>query len=908
MDRSKIIPGQRWVSDSEPEMGLGMILKIEHATIEILFPAAEETRCYAFESAPLRRVIFKKGEYILTHEGVEYQVNGTKESEGLITYLTDDAEIPEAMLSDTIGFSKPQDRLFGAQVDENTVFRLRAEALYRQNQIRKSPLRGHVGCRADLLPHQISIVDEVAKRLTPRVLLADEVGLGKTIEACMIMHRLHLTGRAERVLILLPEPLINQWFVELLRRFNMMFSLFDEERCASIQENDPEANPFLDSQLVIASVDFLAYNEERAEQAREAGWDLLIVDEAHHLAWNADEMSWEYALVESFAWIVDSLLLLTATPQQLGVVGHFARLRLLDPERFCDLDAFIAESDQYAQVATLVEKVESDESLDISEFSDYSERVNEHAAALIAGDTSAKKGLIDTLVDGFGTGRVMFRNTRQNLPGFPERVAKLVPIEGEMCHDKIDWLVELLAEVGDQKVLLICKSKELVEEISAELLDKIQINIAHFHEDLSLIQRDRNAAYFADKKGAQLLLCSEIGSEGRNFQFAHHLVLLDLPEDPELLEQRIGRLDRIGQTETINIYVPYLVETGQEVWAKWYHEGLGAFENNVHGVTEIFHQSYDELTGLAECYDEDALEELVSSTQEHKASVGEKLSEGYDRLLELNSHRPEEALKVIKEIKKVDKDDYFESFLLRLLDHFGLEVEELDDRSYFLKPGNLITDAFPSIPEDGVSVTFDRQVALSREEISFMSVDHPIARACFDLMLSSEAGNSAFGVWEAPGEKSILLESFFVVETVAPSYLHMDRFLPATPIRVAVDHVGKDWSADKGLAQAKLRKGGVRKLLDKPVVKGTLLPQMLEQLEGLAKVEMKSVISKAKRDMRKQLKAEINRLKDLAVENPNISDTEIEALEEHRDILEDAIVNARLRPDAVRMIWKEPVV
>jgi ATP-dependent helicase HepA len=904
MERAQIIPGQRWVSDSEPEMGLGMILKVEHATIEILFPAAEETRCYARESAPLRRVIFKKGEHILTHEEQEFTVNATKESEGLITYLCEDgSEIPEAMLSDNMGFNKPQDRLYGAQVDENSVFRLRAEALYRQHQIRKSPLRGYIGGRTDLLSHQISIVNEVSKRLMPRVLLADEVGLGKTIEACMIMHRLHLTGRADRVLILLPEPLINQWFVELLRRFNMMFSIFDEERCASIQENDPECNPFLDSQLIIASVDFLAYNEERAEQAREAGWDLLIVDEAHHLEWNTDEMSWEYALVESFAWIVDSLLLLTATPQQLGVVGHFARLRLLDPERFCDLDAFIAESEQYGEVASLVEQIEAGETISFGD--GYSERVQEEAAALDKGEEGAQERIIGTLLDSFGTGRVMFRNTRKNLTGFPEREAHLEPIAGEDYQEKLDWLVELIEELGDAKILLICHSKELVEEISEEILDRLQINIAHFHEDLSLNQRDRNAAYFADKNGAQLLLCSEIGSEGRNFQFAHHLVLLDLPEDPELLEQRIGRLDRIGQTETIKIHVPYLIETSEEVWAKYYHEGLNAFEQNVHGVTDIFQHTSEELYAVTESCDPTELDSLLESTRSIKASVGEKLSEGYDRLLELNSHKPEEASKVIKEIRKADKDEHFEDFLIRMLDQFGVEVEDLEDRNYLLKPGKITTDAFPEIPDEGMSVTFDREVALSREDLQFLSVDHPIARACFDIMLGSEVGNSAFGVWEAPGEKMIYLESYFVVEAVAPSYLHVDRFLPTTPIRVAVDHEGKDMSADKALALAKLRKGGVRKLLDKPVVKTTLLPKMLEQLEGLAKDEMKGIISKAKREMRKQLKAEIVRLNDLATENPHISPEEIASLEEHRDQLEEAIVSARLRPDAVRMIWKE---
>ena len=100
---------------------------------------------------------------------------------------------------------------------------------------------------------------------------------------------------------------------------------------------------------------------------------------------------------------------------------------------------------------------------------------------------------------------------------------------------------------------------------------KVGIRCAAFYEGLSIIERDRAAAYFADTEGgAQVLVCSEIGSEGRNFQFAHHLVLFDLPLNPDLLEQRIGRLDRIGQTEIINIHVPYLEQSAQAVLFNWF--------------------------------------------------------------------------------------------------------------------------------------------------------------------------------------------------------------------------------------------------------------------------------------------------------------------------------------------------
>lgn len=906
MDRAAIIPGQRWVSDSEPEMGLGMILKVEHATVEVLFPAAEETRCYALESAPLRRVIYKAGEFIQTHEGVELEVQGYKEKEGLVVYSTEQGELPEAQLSDTMGFNQPHDRLYGGQVDDDVVFRLRSEALYRQHEIRKSPLRGYLGGRTDFLPHQLSIVGEVAKRLSPRVLLADEVGLGKTIEACMIMHRLHLTGRADRVLILLPEPLINQWFVELLRRFNMLFSIFYEERCASIEENDPEANPFLDSQLVIASIDFLAEDERRAEQAREAGWDLLIVDEAHHLEWSHEEASAEYAVVEQLAHSIDGVLLLTATPQQLGQEGHFARLRLLDPDRYNDLDTFIEESDHYGEVAALVQSIEAGEKLKASQFDAYSSEVKELAAKLKKND-SVRDELISSLLDGFGTGRVMFRNTRQSLTGFPEREANLVALDGDEFDSKIEWLVELLDELGEEKVLLICETKEQVEEISEALLAEVQVNVAHFHEELSLIQRDRNAAYFAEEEGARVLICSEIGSEGRNFQFAHHLVLFDLPKDPDLLEQRIGRLDRIGQTSTINIHVPYLAESGEEMWARWYHEGLGAFEQNVHGSSEIFQAFQDELLEWDDMLDEAHLEDVIARTIEKKEEVGERLAGGYDRLLELNSFRPADAKVMIKQLKAADEDPHFESFLLKMLDYFGLDVEDLSDRTYFVKPGNLITDAFPNIPDEGVSITFDRSKALGREDMTLMTWDHPIARACFDLFLGSESGNATFGVWETKGEKGMMLEGYYVVEVVAPSSLYTDRFLPATPLRVVVDHNGKDISNEKALLTAKLRKGGLRKLLAKPVVKQHLLPKMLEQLEGLAKAQVDGVVQAARKEMKRQLRGEIKRVKALAEVNPMIDETEITALEAHMKVLDEAISSARLRPDALRLVWIEPV-
>ncbi len=907
------MPGQRWVSDSEPELGLGIVLRGEFGRVEIFFPAANEHRQYALESAPLRRVRFASGDRIRTHAGDECLVDAVAERAGLLVYRAGEREIAEAELSDSISFSKPGDRLLGGQVDDLRAFDLRVEALAVRSRMRQSPVRGFAGGRMDLIPHQISIAAEVASRLRPRVLLADEVGLGKTIEACLILHRLHLTGRADRVLILVPEPLVHQWFVELLRRFNLLFSIFDEERCAAIEAGDADANPFLDSQLVLCGVDFLAASAGRARQALDAGWDLLIVDEAHHLEWSAGRPGARYALVESLAASVAGLLLLTATPQQLGPEGHFARLRLLDPDRYRDLDRFLEESSHYEEVARAIDRVLAGKPLtkrDAAAFEKKSGGVRALAAALDAGDASARSKLVEALLDEFGTGRVMFRNTRATVAGFPKRRARLAPIEGETgdagLAARVRWLAGLLGALGGEKTLVIGRTRELAEEIHARLQREVRVSAALFHEGLSLMQRDRNAAFFAEEDGARVLICSEIGSEGRNFQFAHHLVLIDLPGDPELLEQRIGRLDRIGQTSTITIHVPWVAGTESEVLARWYHEGLNAIEENLHGASEILREFRGALSRLGESFDAGALAALIERSKESRATVTRKLARGHDRLLELNSCKPGAATACITRIRAHDADEEFEGFLLRLLDHFGVHIEELGRRSYLIQPGHLTTGAFPALPDDGLSVTFDRARALSREDLAFVTIDHPLARGALDLLLGAESGNAAFGVWRAPGRETLILEVHAVVECIAPAALHADRFLPATPIRVAVDHSLGDMTANRELASAKLEKGDVFRVLDTAAIKRKFLPAMLDRAAAIARERMGELVDAACADADARLRAEITRLEDLRAINDHVSPDEIAALEAERAALDRVLRDARIRIDALRLVLRQP--
>ena len=897
------VRGQRWVSNSEPELGLGTVEKCESGRVEVFFPAASERRVYATETAPLRRVRFSAGDTIALADGRNAVVTAVEEKSGLLVYRTAGGDVPEEMLSNTTSFSRPEDRLFAGQVDELFTFDLRMRALRRRCELRQSPVRGFVGGRVDLLPHQMSIATEVAGRLVPRVLLADEVGLGKTIEAGLVLHRLHLTGRAARILILLPEALVNQWFVELLRRFNLLFSIFDEDRCASIMEHDAAANPFLDSQLVLCDVNLLANDPVRAKQAVDAGWDLLVVDEAHHLEWSPEAPGAHYLVVEQLARKTPGLLLLTATPQQLGPEGHFARLRLLDPDRYSDLAKFLEEAGHYEQVARALDRLLAGEALSAADrklFASQSPRVAKHL-------DGPAEGLVAELLDAFGTGRVMFRNTRAALTGFPKRKAHLVELDGDDEVDaKVKWLAAFLKKHAKEKVLLICKTRKLVEDIYERLQREIAVNAGVFHEGLTLLQRDRNAAYFSEEDGARVLLCSEIGSEGRNFQFAHHLVLFDLPENPELLEQRIGRLDRIGQTATIKLHVPYLPGTAGEVLAKWYHEGLDAFEHHPHGAGEIAVAVSRELAALCDAFSVKKLAALVKKTKEQHAKLTRKLERGHDRLLELNSCKPAVAANTIKHIRAADSDATFREFCVDLFDHFGVQVEDHSTNAYLLKPGHLLTDAFPALPEEGITVTFDRARALSREDLVLMTGDHPIVTGALDLLLGGEGGNSAFGVWKGSGTEAILLEVLCVAECAAPASLHMDRFLPPLPVRVVVDHAMVDQTGDARLAGAKLEKGDIFRLLDRGPMRQKLLPAMLSAAQSLAAKKLPAVVQKATLEMSEHLDAEIGRLETLQSINDHVRPEEIELLRTQKAELAAAISRTRMRLDSLRLILRTP--
>ncbi|MAT91805.1 MAG: RNA polymerase-associated protein RapA [Halioglobus sp.] len=913
--------GQRWVSHADAQLGLGIIVDVEGRRVTLSFPAVDEERTYATDNAPLTRLRFKPGDHISTVEGVELLVTGVQEQQGLLLYTgTDHHEqeltISELELNAFVQLTTPQQRLLNGHFDRNSEFALRVATFDHADRLQRSSARGLLGSRTNLLPHQVYIAAEVGRRHAPRVLLADEVGLGKTIEAAMIIQQQLITGRASRVLVLVPPSLLHQWLVELLRRFNLHFSLFDASRLDEVGDD----NPFESEQLVLSSLELLLPRAGMAQSALDAGWDLVAVDEAHHLQWSEQEAGADYRFVEQLAAQVPGLLLLTATPEQIGQESHFARLRLLDPSRFHELAAFRAQEADFRRWGDLVERLEAGESM--------------HDELPPGLDSDAEPAdLVRQILDRHGTGRVLFRNTRAAVSGFPQRVLHRYPLPnpeqyslagGEVeerlypelpylddswlqFDPRVDWLVQTLKKLSPAKALVICAHAATATALEHHLHLRAGIRSSAFYEDLSIIERDRAAAYFAEESGgAQVLVCSEIGSEGRNFQFAHHLILFDLPLNPDLLEQRIGRLDRIGQSADVEIHVPYLQDSAQETLLDWYDVGLNLFRDSCSAGNLIFDTFAQRLLVQLVARD-DTFTQLLDDSAEFTAATRRELREGRDRLLERNSCRPGIAAQLIEQIVADQGGPALEDYLESLCEAFGVDQEHHSEQSWVLRPSeHMLTGHFPYVGDEGTTVTLDRDTALAREDMEFLTWEHPMITEAMDMVHSTELGNAAIGTIKlkgvAPG--TMLLEVLYTVNCIAPRGLGVERFLPLSPMRLLVDARGKDLADIVPHERLNQLIEKVRKSAALAIIK-----QVHDEVEAkmalasaAAQERLQQILDSAEAQMRELLGGELERLRALREVNPAIRAEELDHLSWQIQECAVHIRHANLQLQGLRLI------
>lgn len=906
------------MSQTEPELGLGVIKEAEGKVIVVIFPASQTQRTYGFKTAPLKRVKFESGDEIVSHEGTKHIVLEVLEQGDLFIYHTKEGLIIETNLNDHIFFKHPEDRLSSGSGDSLKLFNLRQNTIEVNRRWLVSEAKGFQGGRLSLIPHQYYVASKILKRPYPRVLLADEVGLGKTIEAGLILHNLLVSERIERALIVLPDSLVYQWFVEMHRKFNLSFSVVNQE--TNLEEGpDGMVNPFLEKQLVITSWGLLRGSEMARGLLDKANFDLLVVDEAHQIKWSPTEESMEYGYLKKLSQRIPGLLLLTATPETLGVESHYARLHLIDPSRFTSLEEYLEESSHYQLLGNYAKKIHDEIPLEDNEKSKLKKIVPE------LDENWGKDKLLGELVDTHGTGRIFFRNTRKKMASefnfFPTRIlhpygleVQKGPIEsidddhqlGASFKEKSKWLVDLLNHeplLKDEKILLICRSKEKIQALEKALKEEVaSIKTSLFHSGLSMMARDRQAAYFADPDGAKILLCTEIGSEGRNFEFCSHMILLDHPKKPELLEQRIGRLDRIGQKRDVNVHVPYIKDSWEEVLFRWYHDGVGAYEASPIGA----HQIFDEFkVDLFHCFQGDKqADEVIEATVSRYKELKKSIEEGRDVLVEYNSFDHDTAQTIVKKIQKEDQNEELPEFMFKVFENFGVDIDDVDAHSFYVKPNsNMFIPHFPGLPSAGLTITFSRSKALEREEFTFLTWDHPMVRGIIDLILSEDYGTVSLGVREKGAGKTFL-ECFYSVEFSGPKEYEVGRYFPHQTIRILIDREDKDFTDKwgKDVIDSKIIEATADVWESVSKIPKSFIKERVRTAKQLAEKRSLGICISLKENMEKELDSEIERMNELIRKNPQIGTSELQFLENKKRELNSILANANVNLDSCRLV------
>ncbi len=422
--------------------------------------------------------------------------------------------------------------------------------------------------------YQEETARKVLKSFRGRAMLSDEVGLGKTIEASIILKEYIERGMVKNALILTPTPLVSQWKEELAAKFNLDFASTDDH-------NFKNNNGFWQSDFVLASIN-QAKSKKNFSQVTAQEYDMVIVDEAHHLK-NKNTLNWK--LVNSLK--KRFLLLLTATPVENNLMELYNLITLLNPgllKTASDFKKeFVTKGDPTSpqnrnRLKGLLDRVMIRNTRSLARI-DIPPRFA-HTVRVEPGASEKKLyTMVTDLVShinqtGRSGSRLLLKNLLAEAGSSPRaldltlyRIIRDGKYSLDDFHDKIEPIHNLCrsitGETGKNKALLKLikktKGKKIIfvkyigsmEQIS-EFLAWHNIPHALFHGSMDNKKKDEAIRLFKEEK--DILVSTEIGGEGRNLQFCHQMVNYDLPWNPMKIEQRIGRIHRIGQEKEVMIY------------------------------------------------------------------------------------------------------------------------------------------------------------------------------------------------------------------------------------------------------------------------------------------------------------------------------------------------------------------
>lgn len=886
-------PGQRVVAPAEPQLGLGVVTESSGRRFQVLFAKVDLQRTYSFDTGAVHRFRAKPGDTITTQAGADYVVQEVVESDGLLVYRTSEGvDVPELLLSIDLRHSDPFSALAVGRPGSPASFLSRVRAYGLRALGRAQEHRGLGSARVELLPHQLFVAERVSQMWRPRVLLADEVGLGKTVEAGLISVRLGALGRAQSCAVVAPRALVGQWLAEFFRRFARPLTLFDPD----LEE--------LPQDLLIAADDleFLPADFER---------ELLIVDEAHHYY---DEEALKILADRSSA-----VLFLTATPSLGGQDSLFALLHQLDPLRYPDAESLRAHGEEWSEVAQLARRIEEDPSL--SGVAEVLGRVFPEDEDLVAlAESGRGEELLQRLVDRHGLGRSLIRNRRARLQElFCGREVVAHHLEES---DEGEFLVDFLRRLkaNGEKALVMVGSTAEVTRWARFLAKKTTLSVARFDETMSLLERDRQAAWFnrtdstpGEEEPASVLLCSELGGEGRNFQVAHHLVLLDLPIHPDKLEQRIGRLDRIGQKEKVMVHVPLPKKNKARALAfRWLNEGLDAFTRPLTEGQTAFGRFADELNGfLSGKAKDDAFEGWLEGVKQWTLRAQAQAEQAVDPLIDRMSFDQIKAGRLTEQVRgeQAELSRALQGELPDLLDSLGVMLEPRGEEGlYFVRAGDMMfVESLPGLPPGGTFVTFDRVLANRRDDVEFLHFEHRLIQNTLDVLLDEGVGKATAARWRGAPRTTVLFQFLFLLEAEGPQRLSLGRFLPVHTCILSGDlsgevEVGNVLPGHGEFAEHSLERLGPEVVETLLARTAELRPRLKERALELLDHRSAALKQTARQQAEAFYETEAARLFHAQERDSRLVEAAQRDLEGQRDEVLSCLEKAQWRFDAVRMI------
>ena len=737
-----------------PELGIGRVIRVELRSLVVEFPRARTTLRLAASTDALVPVDLSPGRPVRIIDTREETTVVARLPDGTVRLANEGTASSHALWPLELE-GVLLDRLAVGDLDDLEDFVIRLDILHLLTLREADGLGSFLGGRVRLFPHQLHVSERASARDPVRWLLADEVGLGKTIEAALILNRLVHAGKIDRCLVVVPDALTVQWLGELWRKYHQVFTLLDAARLADVAHDfGADFNPFDVHRRAVIAIEMLVERPQLSDQAVRAGIDLLVVDEAQRLrrpAGHPGDPAWR--AIAPIASLGRHVLLLSATPLEDDAHGFFRMLQLLRPEEFPEDVSFesrlasgtplppCTSSTRRADIGGLPPRIGTPIVIDHPSKWRLREAVETAVRSVPAPHAVARRQKIDRLRRALASGAALAA-----VLGPDDRELRQQANAMDASDPRLEWLLSQAPRWRNarDKTLVFVAHRETLEMLRTALSQRTQLATGVFHEDLSPAQRDIEVARFREPEGPSLLVSTESGGEGRNFEFCQRLVLFDLPWKPSVVEQRIGRLDRIGRRIPVDI-VYFRPPSGIGADVVRLFETLGLFREPLAGLEpQLVHVegAIGELAlDPAASFSAQRLDELVGEANAARSRIREA---AYQQLHH-DPYRAEMAAGILARVP-AELDALNEDVVVRACARLGFTIERPRGRRVFaIEIGSeALVDGLPGVP-GGTSYlgTFDREEAVENETIDFFASGHPLVEGVFAHYEDSTLGRVA---------------------------------------------------------------------------------------------------------------------------------------------------------------------